>query len=68
MEKLTAFVLSNDGERAELRLSNGDRMHVNRVDPCTVPEIPPDRTKFLEDFRPGLEIDSGLKIERMYLN
>ena len=67
MEKLTAFVLSNDGDRAELRLSNGDRVHVNRIDPSTTPEIP-DRTKFLEDFPPGLEIADDLTIERAHLN
>lgn len=62
-EKITGRVLSNDGERAEVLLSNGERLHIDRIDPLaeshTVEE-------FLEDLPIG-EIKPEFLIEKILL-
>jgi hypothetical protein len=57
--KLTATVLSNDGETAYLRISNGDIVHCYRAESLS------SREEFFNDFTPGEEIADDLSIERL---
>ena len=61
---MTGRILSNDGERAEVLLENGTRLHIDRIDPLTE-EVT--REKFLEDLPIG-ELDPAFQIELHRLN
>ncbi len=51
MRKVNGIVLSNDGERAVVRMSNGDRVTFLRKDPQV--EKVPTRKEFLSTLKPG---------------
>lgn len=64
VKNMTGRVLSNDGDRAEVILSNGERLHINRRDPLTE-EVSCEQ--FLDDLPVG-EIDQTFLIERFWPN
>lgn len=58
MERLTAKVISNDGETAQVLISNGDKVRCYRA------ESESSREEFLRDFPVGQPIAPDLEVER----
>jgi hypothetical protein len=65
MAKLTGSVFSNDGEVAQVVLSNGARLHINRIDPLVDRRFTVE--EFLEDLPVG-ELNPNWDIERMFVS
>ena len=51
MRKINGVTLSNDGEVAIVRMSDGDRVKFIRTDPAV--EKVQSKERFLRDFKPG---------------